>query len=641
MTTKPTRGPIGRFQVREQLGRGGMGVVWLCYDPQLGRDVAVKMLVEQAAEGSDRLARFLQEARLMARLDHPGIVAVHEVGDHDGVPFIVTDVLEGKPLSELLEHRWPDFKQSAELIAKLAEAAAHAHDHGVIHRDIKPENVVVESDGTPRLLDFGVAHDRDAETRLSQTGQILGSPYFLAPEQVRARLGSIGPWTDVHALGALLFELLCRVPAFDAQSLMPLLRKITVERPPAPRSIDRNIPRDLERIVLHCLEKQVEDRYQSALDLAADLRRFLAGEDVSISDVSSVGLIVRALSRRRSEVALAVTVVAALGAGMILLSGSGNREPDGRRTAPSEPAKRRDDLVATQEEEQDEEASREAALVEGAWWEPCQEQLAYARKHSLPLVLKTSRGMELVLIPPGEFRRKGTEGGRHRVTIGTGFYLGATEVTNAQYQALVPKHQVPFFEGYEPMGHEDQPVVGVTWLEVREYCRLLSSRDPEGLRCRLPTEAEWEFACRAGTDTRYYWGGDEAGLPQHENVLDSDSEAFASDGQPPKRLKFTHSDAHRGSAPVASYQPNPWGLFDMLGNVSEWCSDYHGPRGNQEVRDPQGPASGYQRVWRGGSWELGPENTGCGERNSAYEKEFKDVSLGFRVVVDLPARRQR
>lgn len=258
-----------RYRKIAELGRGGMAVVYLAWDEKLQREVALKMLLQDLPEIR---ARFQREAEVVARLSHPNIVQVFDVGDL----FLVMELVRGEALSKLLERR-PERREWLAIVEKVARAVHHAHEQGVVHRDLKPANVLVAG-GEPKVVDFGLAHLRAADQKLTTGLGLLGTPLYMAPEQVDG--GTITPRTDVWALGIMLYEGLTGLLPHRGATLADIARQIREEEPTRPRHYDRTIHADLETIVLKSIEKRPERRYASALELAEDLRRHLAGEPI-------------------------------------------------------------------------------------------------------------------------------------------------------------------------------------------------------------------------------------------------------------------------------------------------------------------------------------------------------------------------
>lgn len=268
---------IRHFKLLEIAGRGGFGAVWRAMDLQLQREVAVKIAHVEWTLNND-VSVLMHEARSAARLRHPNIVTIHEVGEENGVTYIVSDFIDGQNLQERKKHQTFTAIESARLVAKIAEAVQHAHSHGVIHRDLKLANVIMDQQGEPHVTDFGLAKPeaRD-EDILAVQGQMLGTPAYMAPEQARADHESTDRRTDIYGLGVMLYELLTgKTPYRGAQQ--ELLRQILSEPPIPPRALRSDIPKDLEAVCMKCLSKEGSDRYESAQALADDLNRFLNGE---------------------------------------------------------------------------------------------------------------------------------------------------------------------------------------------------------------------------------------------------------------------------------------------------------------------------------------------------------------------------
>ncbi len=292
---------FGRYRLERTLGAGGMGVVWLAFDSELRRPVALKLMRESEWTSPDSGARFEREARLAARLRHSGIVRVHDVGMHEGRRYLTMDYVEGRTLGEVLQESWnadaagaagaaDRLRRLVALLAETAEAVAHAHGEGVIHRDLKPSNVLVDREGRAVVMDFGLAKEvalepgsepaGPAPARMTLSGQILGTPTYMSPEQVAADGEAIGPCSDVWALGVMLYEVLARKDPFAAARTLDVFQAITREDPAPPRRFNRDSPADLEAVSLKALEKEPGRRYAGAGEFAEELRRWLRGEPV-------------------------------------------------------------------------------------------------------------------------------------------------------------------------------------------------------------------------------------------------------------------------------------------------------------------------------------------------------------------------
>ncbi len=281
--TAPIRtGParmMGRFELLHKLGQGQFGEVWSAKDPALDRFVAIKIPRKEELDESD-IERFLREARAAAQLRHPNIVQVLEVNRDDKNIYIVSDLIHGATLADQLHAGWrPPHEQTAQLCLTLAEALQHAHENGVIHRDVKPANVMLDNVGKLSLMDFGLAKRNAGEVTMTVEGRILGTPAYMSPEQARGDGHNADARSDVYSLGVMLFEMLTKIRPFKGGSQL-LIQQILHKEPALPRTIDKSIPIDLQTICLKMLEKNPDSRYQTAQEVADELRRWLTGKSI-------------------------------------------------------------------------------------------------------------------------------------------------------------------------------------------------------------------------------------------------------------------------------------------------------------------------------------------------------------------------
>jgi tetratricopeptide (TPR) repeat protein/tRNA A-37 threonylcarbamoyl transferase component Bud32 len=275
-----TRTPIPGYEILTELGQGGMGVVYKVRQVQLNRIVALKMIKAEAHSNHDQEKRFLKEAELIASLKHPNIIQIYEFGSHDGVPFFSMEFHDGGSLASQLHGEPQPAAKAAQLTQTLAVAMQAAHTQGIVHRDLKPANVLLTEDGIPRITDFGLAKQLASSDGPTQTGVIMGTPSYMAPEQAEGKGSQIGTATDIYALGAILYELLTGRPPFKAATPLDTVKQVVSEEPVPPSRLDAKVPRDLETICLKCLAKEPHKRYLDAQALADDLGRFLAGEPI-------------------------------------------------------------------------------------------------------------------------------------------------------------------------------------------------------------------------------------------------------------------------------------------------------------------------------------------------------------------------
>jgi WD40 repeat protein len=314
-----TRTTVPGYVIQEELGRGGMGVVYRAEQVRLKRPVALKMILAGEHAGAQELARFRQEAEAVAHLQHPNIVQIYEVGEHDGRPYFSLELVEGGSLAARLNGTPLPSRLAAELVETLARAIDHAHQRGIIHRDLKPGNVLLQSVNCklqnenlhddnlqfafcilhfaiPKITDFGLAKRLDVASLATNSGQILGTPSYMAPEQASGK--EVGPAADIYALGAVLYELLTGRPPFKAATTLDTVMQVVGDEPVAPRRLQPRVPRDLEIICLKCLEKDARRRYASAAALADDLRRFLDQKPIRARPAGPVVRFIKAVRRR-------------------------------------------------------------------------------------------------------------------------------------------------------------------------------------------------------------------------------------------------------------------------------------------------------------------------------------------------------
>jgi tetratricopeptide (TPR) repeat protein len=304
---------IPGYAVERLLGRGGMGIVYKARQLRLNRPVALKMLIAGAYAGALERSRFQREAEAVASLRHANIVQIYDVGDHEGWPYFSMELLEGGSLARALAGTPQPASQAAALVTTLAEAVQAAHRGGIVHRDLKPANILLTADGTPKIADFGLARHFDGEPILTLSGARMGTPSYMAPEQVVGKASAIGPAADVYALGALLYEMLTGRPPFRGETPSETERQVIAEEPVPPARLNPRVPRDLETICLKCLHKDLHRRYPDAEALAEDLRRFVAGQPIWARRIGFLERSWRWCRRNPAEAALALTILGFVG----------------------------------------------------------------------------------------------------------------------------------------------------------------------------------------------------------------------------------------------------------------------------------------------------------------------------------------
>src|SRR5213082_1682403 len=326
-------GELGDYELLEEVGRGGQGVVFRARQKSLNRTVALKVISLGQWARKAHVKRFRLEAEAAARLEHPGIVPIHEVGERDGSCYFSMKFVEGGQLDEVIRRTPMSTRQAAELIAKVARTVHYAHEHGILHRDIKPGNILLDAKGEPHLTDFGLARLVETESTVTRTMEVLGTPSYMAPEQAVGNNASVTSATDIYGLGAVLYQLLTGHAPFAGGTTYETVRLVLDTEPPQPRLLNPKVDRDLNTICLKCLDKDPQRRYPSALALAEDIERWLKHEPIR---ARRTGLVTRGRKwvRRNPRIAVmaAMLLVLAVPLGVMIW------RTESERSAPSNAA---------------------------------------------------------------------------------------------------------------------------------------------------------------------------------------------------------------------------------------------------------------------------------------------------------------
>ncbi len=709
------------YEILGVLGHGGMGVVYRARQLKANRLVALKMIRAVEHASPHERVRFQIETEAVARLQHPNIVQLHEVGDVRGQPYFSLEFCDGGTLTEQLKKKRPSPREAVELIETLARAMHHAHLRGVVHRDLKPGNVLLTADGTPKITDFGLAKRIDDEARdVSKSGAVMGTASYMAPEQAAGKVRDTGPAADVYALGALLYECLTGRPPFEGPQLVVLV-SVMSEEPAPPSRLAPKVPRDLETICLKCLSKEPARRYASAEELANDLRRYQADEPIRARPVGAAERAVKWAKRRPAMAGLLVVILAAL-VGLATLSAVAlDREQKARQEA-EKAKKARDYLVSifrkaetdekwgnvTVRQLLEEEENRSPVLFgEQSEWSGdllkaiIEVKRGIARRAPQAMILEV-RGMvqlqsaagvpkradrhallnledrltlgadgQVQVVFVSDFHKErlkpgweatieangcqpadailerddsilmtfvrlpkrtfymgwdGRPGSAKQTEIKEDFEIAAHDVTQGQWEAIMGGNPSWFSRTgsgrNQVVDVSDEelklfPVESVSWDEAQEFLRKLNEKERgRGYLYRLPTEAEWEYACRGGAtsleECSYHFYFDKP-----TNNLSSEQANFNGNdpfGNAPKG-PFLQRTTRMGA-----YPPNQLGLCDMQGNVSQWCSDV-----------VAAPGGGSVRVNRGGHW-LSPASWCRAAFRGERVPNSVDFFLGFRLA---------
>jgi formylglycine-generating enzyme required for sulfatase activity len=668
-----------------------MGVVYKAEDANLGRAVAIKVLPRDVGADPRLLERFRREARAAALVTHPAITTIHQVGEANGWPYIVFELMSGGSLEDRIKKDGAlPWREAVELAVPVARALGAIHAAGLVHRDLKPANVLLDHAGRPKLSDFGLVRGESGAKSLTGAGELVGTATYLAPEQ--AGDGHVGPAADLYSLGCTLYALLTGAPPFAGDNFSVITKHLTA-KPRPPRELVPGIPAAVEGIVLRLLEKEPGRRGAGAEALADELEALLEAGEAGAAPARP--------SRAPVLVLAILGVLVVLGAGAFLALKPAHREPPpslevhfveparGARVADGDAVLVKLDceratsvlvngvvavsrkghfearvtvalgvtaLVASAEgpENLAGKASLEIVVTPlPSWWK------ALARRPTLPagLALSEEEGVfvwtlpggvpvELVHVPAGEFFM-GPEPGQepepgkrdylgHVHRIDRGYWIGRTEATLGQYQAFcrAKGHKGPDMEGLiGGLPGPEFPVVGVAPLEVLAFCAWA------GLR--LPTECEWEKAARGEDRRTYPWGEDDPKTTKNlMNFCDLRCQEPDSDQW---RGGVTVDDGFAQLAPVKSFEKDrsPSGAYDMGGNVAELCGDYFEKEvdwryARGDFAPPARPENNPRLCVRGGSWAGPWWNAKVWSRDSAMPEGQASGWFGFRVALSEP-----
>lgn len=310
---------FGEFILEREIARGGMGVVYEATQLTLGRKVAVKMLRDSVVAGSQDVTRFRREAAAVAALRHRNIVGIHSIAEHEGTHFFSMDYVPGQTLAQMLIHGPLPPRQAAALMVKVALAIHHAHTHGVLHRDLKPSNILMDGEGEPMVTDFGLAMNAAEDAGLTLTGQVLGTPAYMAPEQAAGKSGTATAATDVYGLGALMYHLLAGRPPFSGESHLAILQQVMNAEPPSISVVSAAVSQDLDTVCARAMAKEPHRRYPSALAFAEDVQRYLDGREVLARPISGMAKLWR-WARRHPALAASLTGIVLLLAAVAVVS---------------------------------------------------------------------------------------------------------------------------------------------------------------------------------------------------------------------------------------------------------------------------------------------------------------------------------
>jgi len=626
-----------RFERQHFLDSGNLGEVFFAKDTELNRTVVTKYIRPEMSGDSLKQALFHLEGEVTGSLEHPSVVPVYGLGkDIKGRLYYAMRYIRGKKLSRVIaEYHRKEAGLKQEALTGLLQnfqavclAIEYAHSKGVLHCDIKPDNIMIGDYGEVFVVDWGLVvvcgdvkgssdlHQMETldpgvippykPSELASSGLheqqggsrqgVGGTPAYMAPEQFTATMSEdislVTPKADIYALGSTLYHILTgKAPhlpkAGVKESPDAFYFRITTGMIPTPREKDASIPKLLEQIVLKAMQVEPGDRYASARELEEDIKRYVSDEPVHAYQESGLEKARRWIRKNRALVGAAMVMlllvaVGAMGLWFVELKHSG-------------------ELLVSKKEI---EAERDRANINEKLAQVQLGEIKKMQEYKLKII-QVANELEMVLIPAGKFKMGSptTEVGRdegetqHEVTLTKPFYMAKYEVTQEQWESVMGKNR-------SDIKGAKLPVTDVLWEDCQEFIEKLNASTKGGYR--LPYEAEWEYACRAGTSTAYSYGNS---LTKSDANIDGDS-----------------------ISAVGSYKPNAFGLYDMHGNVWEWCEDWYKKYPAGAVTDPKGPATGERRVLRGGSFV----DYGSDARSSlryVYSPTIRVIlSYGFRLA---------
>lgn len=591
---------LGTYEIVSEIGRGGMAIVYKAYQRSLERFVALKVLPPQFTFDFEFLRRFQVEAKAAAKLKHPNIVTIYDVGEQNGWHYIVMEFLDGVSLAHVIRREGALAPtRVAHIVAQIASALDYAHALGFVHRDIKPGNIIIGVNDHATLTDFGIVKAAEG-TRVTKSGMMIGTPEYIAPEQIRGQ--AVDARADVYALGVVCYEMLTgRVP-FQGDTARVLYAQVH-EMPSLLHIVNPRVSLAVEQAVNTALAKDPAQRFGRAGEFASALTSAVSGVVVIPSPAPEPPT--RYVSRPRPRQATLTPLWLVGMVGIVLIV---------------------------------------CVLVFA---------LAMPQQKGTPTLLPSrftdARGVPMVLVPEGEFtmgsdpdvafaeckklhissdcKREWFEDEYppHTVSL-SAFYIDQFEVTNARYTECVkagkctPPNNTSSYRRssyYDNPQFDNYPVIYVNWEQAKAYC--------EWREARLPTEAEWEKAAR-GIDGRLYpWG----------NTFDGRHLNFCDRNCPSNWANKEYDDGHSDTAPVGSYAngTSPYGALDMAGNVWEWVADWYDAKyyATSPRNNPTGPSSGQYRVVRGGAWISTGRDVRVGDRGK-FSPTDTYYHLGFRCA---------
>lgn len=627
---------VGKYTIKRKLGSGAMGEVWLAHNPDLDVEVAVKTLpTHLVLKEPGFVERFSKEARTAARINHTNVVHVYDCGIDDDVHYIVMEYVDGGNVRELQEKiNGPmELKQALDIVTAVTEALCEAATYNIIHRDIKPENIMLDKRGTPKLADLGLAKiiDNADETGMTGTGVAVGTPKYIAPEQVQDAK-NVDARADIYSLGATFYHLVTGEIPFEGSTSFEMMLKHVEEQMPNPREKVPELPEDVCAVIYKMTEKSPESRYQTAEELLVDLkalRQRHAPDPAELTVAAGIhvpqrGKIRPAGSPMSIKLALAAAVIVIIALTAHIITQSDLNKP----TSTPQIGKK--------------------VLVKPKVGKP-----EFGKPYTVADI-----EIELIPVKAGTFKMgceskdaRKDEKPAHAVKLSSPFWMAKYETTHKQFAHFCDAAKLrsdserqestrvceivngrPKWTDQKDVSWrniykgENRAVVCLTWRDAIAFGKWLTkvekdaARLPDGYEYRLPTEAEWEYCYRAGTTTEYFCGDDRDKIDDYAWTANN-----------------TTTRVHI----VGDAKPNPWGFYDIAGNASEWCLDFCDFDRKQYkivtdtyvegIVDPL-CVKGKSRIYRGGNW-TSPSYSVRAAYRSYSSRDWQACIFGFRVVL--------
>jgi formylglycine-generating enzyme required for sulfatase activity/predicted Ser/Thr protein kinase len=569
----------GKYVIQKPLGEGVFGRVFLAEHSGLWQKHVIKLLSADSSRSTDIRNRFFQEAQLIARLKHPNIVPIMDVAEYLGRPYYIMSYLNGGSLEDLLQkEKKLSTEKALEITSKILSALSEVHSKGIIHRDLKPNNVLLNESGEPILIDFGIARVEEGGKAKTGTGFSIGTPVYMSPEQLDAK--PISLTTDIYSMGIMLYELLTGKPPFEGSMSSLITQHNTAKLPSVSGKIDNSKLADgIQAVLQKACAKEPSARYSSA----KEMREAVLG----------------------------------------LIQAKPKPNPEWEKKEAEH--KRREEELRKKEEELQ---ARERVVVQERKVEvvkatPVLENPSSSKTYT------NSLGMEFVLIPAGEFmmgavpqdsEAKDNEKPQHKVRITKPFYMGKYPVTQEEWEMVIGNNPSWFKQA-----GKKAPVDTVSWNDCQEFIKKLGKK--EGKTYRLPTEAEWEYGARGGGSTSL------VGEPGRTTPTGSYVYTHGDDAGKFGDYAWYTDNSGNTTHPVGQKKPNSIGLYDMMGNVWEWCEDWYGKDyyKNSLSVDPKGAKKGGGRSLRGGSWDINDRRCRLSYRINLNPDNRNDYD-GFRLI---------